>query len=232
MKLKIKRIDIPERVNPEQRLGRHVVHDERSWLYPAAMAGRLHSVDHRRHYKPLNQGDLGMCTGMMAIELLMTEPFWMSGRKLDLDNARSIYSAATRLDDVLGVYPPEDTGSSGLAVMKVCKKRRLIRGYRHAFGFKEALRALVLAPVGVGINWYEGFDEPRRNGECNLGGSSRGGHELIADGIDLERQRVWCTQSWGNWGTQEGRFFWTFDTFEQLLEEDGDVITAVPVQHR
>ncbi len=230
---RIHRTDLEEFWVEGRRLGRHVVHDDRSWLYPAAMAAELHSVEHRRHYRPFAQGDIGMCTGVTAVEMLMTEPFWKKDRRLDLTDARSIYSAATRLDDILGVYPPEDVGSSGLAVMKVCKKRRLIREYRHAFGFKEALRALVLAPIGVGINWYEGFDKPRRNGECRLAGDVRGGHEIIIDGLDLERRRVWGTQSWGpNWGPEKGRFFFTFKTFEELLDEDGDVITAVPPSTR
>jgi hypothetical protein len=220
------RIDIPERTVDGRRLGRQVAHDDRSWLYPAAMAAQLRSVEHRRHYKPFNQGDLGMCTGISAVEMLMTEPFWKRGRTLDLKAARSIYAAATKVDDVRGVFPPDDVGSSGLAVMKVCKRRRYIKEYRHTFGLDQALRALVLAPVIVGVNWYEGFDKPSRSGECKLGGGVRGGHQVVIDAIDVERKRVWGTQSWGpDWG-EAGRFFWKFATFEQLLDEDGDVTTA------
>lgn len=223
------REEIPELVVEGRRLGRHILHDDRSWLYPAAMSSALRSVQHRRHYKPFHQGDIGMCTGVMAIEMLMTEPFWRPGTRLDLDHARSIYSAASKLDRVRGVFPPDDVGSTGLAVMKVCKRRRLVSEYRHAFGLKQTLRALVIAPVGLGITWWEGFDKPRRNGECRIGGEVRGGHEIIADGIDVDRKRVWCMQSWGpDWGTEGGRFFFTFDTLEALLDDDGDVITATP----
>lgn len=225
--LMLHRLEIPERIDETRRLGRHVFHDDRSWLFPAPMAADLRTVQHRRHYTTFNQGDIGMCTGVTAVEMLMTAPFWVRGSRFGLDNARSIYSAASRIDRVRGVFPPDDVGSSGLAVMKVLKRRRLISEYRHAFGLRQALRALVLAPVGLGINWYEGFDKPRRNGECRLGGDVRGGHEIIADGLDVERKRVWCTQSWGtDWGPEGGRCFFTFDTLEQLLDEDGDVITA------
>jgi hypothetical protein len=144
----------------------------------------------------------------------------------------SIYSAASKVDDIRGVYPPQDVGSSGLAVMKVCKKRRYIKEYRHAFGFEETLRALVLAPVIAGINWYEGFDTPSRSGECKMRGNVRGGHEIVVDAIDVERKRVWASQSWGpEWGI-DGRFYFSFATFEALLHEDGDVTTAVPTARR
>lgn len=227
---KIQKVALPETLLSGRRLGRHVVHDDRSWLYPAAMAADLRTVMHRTHYKPFHQGDIGMCTGVSAVEMLMTEPFWRKDRVLDLDNAQSIYAAASKVDGIRGVFPPDDVGSSGLAVMKICKKRRYIREYRHTFGFDQALRALVLRPVIAGVNWYEGFDKPSRSGECKLGGDVRGGHEVVLDGIDVERKRVWGHQSWGSeWG-ENGRFFWSFTTFEQLLHEEGDVTTAVPVQ--
>jgi hypothetical protein len=229
-KSSLQEIDLPETFLDGRRLGRHVAHDDRSWLYPAAMSAELRSIQHRRHYRTFNQGDIGMCTGVSAVELLMTEPFWRRDRPLDLDNARSIYAAASKIDDIRGVFPPDDVGSSGLAVMKVCKKRHYIREYRHAFGIEQALRALVLAPTVVGVNWYEGFDKPSRSGECKLAGGVRGGHEVVLDGIDIERKRVWGRQSWGSQWGDDGRFFWSFATYEQLLNENGDVTTAVPVR--
>jgi hypothetical protein len=222
------KIHIPENPVSGRRLGRHVMHDDRSWKYPAPMAAQLKSVQHKRHYEPFQQGEVGMCTGVSAIELMMTGPFWKRGRTFDLKDAKSIYIAATKIDDIRGVFPPNDTGSTGLAVMKVCKKRRYIKEYRHTFGLQQALHALALTPVIVGVNWYEGFDKPGRTGECKLSGAVRGGHEVILDGIDVERKRVWGTQSWGaEWG-ENGRFFWKWSTFEQLLHEEGDVTTAVP----
>jgi hypothetical protein len=224
---KIHYVDFVEARVDARRLGRQVEHDDRSWQYPAPMAAALCSVEHKRHYKPFNQGDIGMCTGVSAVEMLMTAPFWKRGRALDLDNARSIYAAASKVDGIRGVFPPDDVGSSGLAVMKVCKKRRYIKEYRHAFGFDQTLRALMLAPVIAGINWYEGFDKPSRSGECKLAGSMRGGHEIVLDAVDVERKRVWGSQSWGpDWG-EGGRFFFSFATLEQLLHEDGDITTAI-----
>ena len=90
------------------------------------------------------------------------------------------------------------------------------------------MRALTLSPVCFGVGWYEGSDGPSKDGECSIKGSVRGGHEIVADGIDVEKRRVWLTQSWGpTWGgLGNGRFYWSFDTVAQLLSEAGDVVTA------
>ena len=221
---------IPECRHSGFRLGRHIEHDERSRSFPADGAAALKSAQHVRFGPPLDQGDLGSCTGNAAVGMLMTDPFYRSKRILHEKDAVAVYEAATKLDDVDGAYPPDDTGSTGLAAMKACKAKGWITAYAHAFGLDHALRALVLAPVCFGVNWYEGFDTPRSDGECRLAGSVRGGHEIVADGIDVDNKRVWLTQSWGaHWGgLGNGRFYWSFNTVERLLAEDGDVVTAKP----
>jgi hypothetical protein len=208
------------------RLGRHVAHDARSWLYPAPMAAAIKTVQHQRHCPPFDQGDLGSCTGNAIAGLLMTEPFWEAGRVMREADAVNIYSAATRVDRVRGVYPPDDTGSSGLAVAKAARNMKLISGYRHAFGLNAALHALTLAPVIVGIEWLEGFDHPRFDGRLVLTGNVRGGHEVVLDGVDAESHRVWGTNSWGDWGPLHGRFWWSWDDFGALLDRQGDVTTV------
>jgi hypothetical protein len=57
--------------------------------------------------------------------------------------------------------------------------------------------------------------------------SVEGGHEIVADELDVERRRIGFTNSWGvNWG-QDGRFYIGFDDFQTLLANHGDV--TVPV---
>lgn len=128
-------------------------------------------------------------------------------------------------------YPAYDPGGSGLAVCKAAVELGWIRSYTHAFGLQHALQALVLRPVITGVNWYSSFDTPDVNGVVSVAPGSvvRGGHELVADGIDAANQLVWLWQSWGAWGLNgTGRFAWSFATWERLLSEQGDVTVPLP----
>src|SRR5207244_7466725 len=140
-----------------RRLGRHVVHDPRSWNYPAPMAAAIVTVRHKRLVPIFDQGDLGSCTGNAAVGCISTKPFTHKGNEKE---AIDIYEAATHLDRIKGVYPPDDTGSSGLAVMKALRNKQLITSYAHSFGLDHTLRALVLRPGITGLAWRAGCDEP------------------------------------------------------------------------
>lgn len=211
---------------PGMRLGRHVRHDPRSRDYPAAEAPVLVNALHQRHCAPFDQGDLGSCTGNAAAGLLMTEPFYSAGRDLDEGDAVELYGRATRLDRYRGVYPPTDTGSSGLAVMKAARQEGYLAGYAHAFGLQHALAALVLSPVITGVPWYEGFDKPDATGLVEIRGDVRGGHEFEVIGIDVDARTVRCVNSWSaEWG-DGGYFVMTWDAWDRLLHEQGDVTTG------
>jgi len=160
---------------------------------------------------------------------LMTEPFFKSGRILTEKDAVDLYSTATHYDGVVGVYPPDDTGSSGLAVGKAAKKHGWIKSYHHAFGLNQTLAALVASPVIIGIAWYEGFDKPQgHDAELVIGGAPRGGHEIELLAVDLGKKQVRMCNSWGTGWGDHGYAVLSFATLERLLNEDGDVV--VPVQ--
>lgn len=219
---------LDESVVEGRRLGRHVRHDPRSRDYPAAQAPGIVSVRHKRHCPPFDQGHLGSCTGNAEAGLLMTEPFYRPGRVLTEADAVKLYSRATQLDNFAGEYPPKDTGSSGLAVMKAARGQGYVHAYSHAFGLQQALLALVLTPVITGVPWYEGFDHPDGHGRVAISGSVRGGHEFEVLGIDVQNKTVRACNSWGEKYGQHGYFEFTWDTWAQLLAEQGDVTTAVP----
>ena len=213
-------------ISETHRLGRHVEHDKRSKNFAAERAPALKSAKYQRHCAPYDQGHLGSCTGNAMAGLLMTAPFWTSGRNLTEADAVRLYSEATHLDGVRGAYPPDDTGSSGLAVAKAARREGFITAYHHAFGLDHVLSTLSLKPGILGINWYTSFDTPQANGECPLtsGAEIRGGHEVEMFGIDIDQKRVWCYQSWGPiWGgLKDGTFWFSFDTLARLLSEQGD----------
>jgi hypothetical protein len=214
-------------------LGRHIEHDPQSRQYPAI--GHLipnkqpiATVLHKRHALPYSQLNLGSCTGNAVAGLLMTDPYCMAGRNLMVKDAIRLYEKATQLDHIPGRYPPDDTGSSGLAAMKAAKSFGYISGFRHTFGLDAALRAISVLPVITGVNWYEGFDHPDIHGLVRVSGSVRGGHEFEIVGLDTETKRIRACNSWGaEWG--DGGFFeFSWEDFDRLLNEHGDVTVAVP----
>jgi hypothetical protein len=174
----------------------------------------------------LNQGGTNACSGFAMVGLLMTKPFFTRGRRLTHEDALSIYSRATHLDRFRGVHPPDDPGSSGLAVMKAAKEVGYINAYGHAFSLKHALEALVVAPVVTGVYWYNSFDKPR-HGTISKSGPRGGAHEFVVVGIDIPSKTVRACNSWGpHWG-DHGFFELSWDLWGQLLEMQGDVTTAI-----
>jgi len=211
----------------KRRLGRHVEHDPRSWNYPAPRARELKSVLHRRRGRIFTQPyDTGACTGFAAAGLLMTEPFYRLDRELTDIDALVLYAHATHLDAYAGAYPPDDTGSSGLAVMKAARAAGYVQSFGHAFGLQHALYALMLAPVITGVNWYPSFDHPR-HGVVHKAGHPRGGHEFLVVGMNVEDEMIRACNSWGpDWG-DHGYFEFSFRVWDELLALNGDVTTVL-----
>lgn len=220
-------------------LGRVKEHDPRSraFAFPAGDVSTLRSVTWARHAPVFDQGNLGSCTGNACAGALATGPLYDTLQYLSslppLDEAFAVklYSTATQLDDIAGAYPPDDTGSSGLAVAKAAQQAGYLSGYQHAFDFNAALTALAAGPVIVGVNWYSSFDTPTAAGELAIAADAtvRGGHEFVLDTLDVEHLKVWMTNSWGtSWG-QSGRAWLSFYTLKRLLSEEGDCTILTPV---
>lgn len=217
-------------------LGRHIEHDPRSRTFPflstPVAAPPLRTVRWRRYGGVFDQGDLGSCTGNAGCGAMNTLPLHHAGEHLYREaDAIELYSEATRLDPYDGEYPPDDTGSSGLAIAKALRARGLITEYRHAFSIDEAVSALMSGPVITGVSWYEGFDHPDVRGRVAIAGQVRGGHEFLAHGYELRPDPldslVHCDNSWGNsWGVR-GHFTMTARTWGELLDEQGDVTILV-----
>jgi len=220
---------IAETVVPGKRLGRHVHHDPRSRLYPAPTAGTLVSVMHQTVGLPLDQGDVGSCTANALIGVLNSAPNDQPTPHPRTEaDAQALYHEETVEEG--SPWPPNDPGGTGIAVCKAAEKLGLgITSYTHTFNLQDALAALVLRPVIIGINWYTSFDTPGPDGMVSIGKGAtvRGGHEVLVYGLDVDKRVVYCMNSWGpGWGFG-GTFLMSWDTLGQLLAEQGDV--TVPI---
>jgi hypothetical protein len=224
------------------RLGRHVEHDDRSKAYALSedLLGDYTSATHTVNAPVLNQGDKGACTGFGTEACVSADPFYAAipvsvparpTANVDTDNAQglALYGAATKLDNIKGSYPPDDTGSTGIAAAKAAQKVGLIAGYQHALSLDAALMGVGKLPGITGVNWYEGFDTPDSKGRVKVSGSVRGGHEFCVYGIDAVKKLVWARNSWGSgWGLN-GCFSFSFDDWGRLLDEQGDATFFVPL---
>lgn len=223
-----------ERSHPaDPRLGRRVEHDSESRRYTYPTAGiTISAVRHQRHIPVWNQ-TIGSCTGNAALGCLGTGPLYETVQNqprfpFTEDGAVEVYSAATRIDNVPGEYPPDDTGSSGLAAAKVLKQAGLIAGYQHTFTLNDALKALQAVPLICGTSWLDGMNTPTSDGLAHVTGRELGGHEYVIDEYDPVRGWLGFQNSWSaGWGVN-GRFYLEAEDFADLLRADGDVTVFVP----
>lgn len=229
----------PETMVEGKRLGSHFHKDSRSLDHPVAelIQGyqtdptKLTSKQWHRHVAPFDQGNVGSCTGNACAGMLATDPLWEhkgpDGHVMYYSESRlclPLYEEATRIDGLGDPYPPNDRGSSTLGVLKAAKALGHISSYKWAFGLVDALNTLALqSAIITGVLWYEGFDAPTPDGELIIGGNVRGGHELVLDRIDVSRRRVYGHNSWGKSWDDHGKFWWSWDTFEVLLHDQGEV---------
>src|SRR5258707_7945322 len=202
----------PEQAGGVMRVGRHLWHDPRSRQYPYEPPSRLTtlaSVMHERHAPILDQGETSSCTGNAMDGDLATSPVWeaLPPPALVLDEAEALrlYSAAEVIDGD-GPYPPNDNGSYGLSVAKAAKNAGLISGYTHCFSPASMLAALQAGPAIVGMNWYQGFDQPGAGGLVRISGAGRRRHAGPARRRGLAAGLIEVDNSLGTGPGDRGRF--------------------------
>lgn len=185
----------------------------------------------------LDQFYLGACTGFSATYLLNTavnsemRPA-VGGRRPYLREPFAIntYSIATSNDPWPGAYPPEDTGSSGLAAMKALQIQGRIDSYWWAFTFDELVHGAMYGPLSVGSWWRGDMMDVDTEGYIHYSGDYYGGHQWTVLGVNMRGRYFTGINSWGAWGMRNragaktGRFRISFDDMRALMAEDGDVV--------
>lgn len=206
--------------------GRHVEHDPASRTFALADHADVPTGDIVWcRWSPILTQRIGSCTGNAMAGLLACEPFCHTrdaAARFDETFAESLYSDATHLDNVPGVYPPDDTGSTGLAVCKAARRRHLISTYGWAFSTRGLLHALQRGPVLLGMAWHEEMNDPDQYGVVRPGGRILGGHEVLCRGV--RSGNLVCDNSWGAaWGPIGGSFLIPVAAWDVLLHEQADV---------
>lgn len=240
-------------------LGRTLEHDPASWNYRhpvGAVTGR--NVSHTLNGPHLDQADVGSCEGNTAAEFLNTAKAlrnrWAFNRHdsligtkrslfLDEVDAVRLYSAATRLDNdqIPGVYPPSDTGTSGVGIAKALQQAGGLTQYNWTFSWPSFLAALERQPIMLGTSWYDSMFDYDHNGYVYAPSSTdnpSGGHAYLAFVLDYTHSRVGCTNHWvvddvgTPWGKRigghDGSFWISFSLLQRLLiNEQGDSLVPV-----
>jgi hypothetical protein len=234
------------RFNPaDPRLGRHVRHDSRSLEYAHGVLPRsaIKTVHWTRRTGPFDQGQIGSCTFNAGAGALVTdskqrpgvtqvtvEPdsygiFIAGSYTVDEPFIVEGYSLTTRGDSYPGAYPPDDTGSDGLGVMKAMQALGLVDTYTHAFVIPAVQSALQSGPVMWGTTWLDSMYDTDSSGYLVVDRQSgvAGGHEMVLTGYEVGTDVYEGWNSWGPGFGLGGRFLITGRNLTWLLNQDGDI---------
>lgn len=222
------------------RLGRHQVHDA---LLPERDVRQLHVLDrflpiksvvHEELEPVFDQGNLGSCTANAALGCLVTKPFAKAGVTYAEPDAVELYKLETKLDDsqIPGEYPPNDTGSTGPWSMMALEQQGKIRSYHHTRSLHSALRLLNHGPISIGVTWYNSmFNAVDKDGVKMIvvdeHSEVAGGHQVCVVGNSVEHQRVLIRNSWGTGWGDNGHAWLSWNDFDLLLDEGGDVVQPI-----
>jgi len=210
------------------KYGRLREFDERSRKFPMlAIEKPIRSYTWRVN-KLLNQGDDGSCVAAAIAHDLIARPSEVE--KMTMIYAlREIYWEAQKIDPWPGgAYPsarPFYEGTSVLAGVKIAHKLGWFDEYRWAFTFNDLLNGIGHnGPAVLGVNWWSGMVRPNKDGFIFPQGQVKGGHAILANAINIKKEYVTLTNSWGpHWG-KNGTCKIHFSDLEKLMEEHGEAV--------
>lgn len=210
-------------------LGRNVQHDPRSRAFAMALpidraSWRTKSI---RIYDPLPNPNqvIGNCTGCQKAMAFNAYGQRKIGVVHNMDFANKVYSWASANDPWQGQWPPDDTGSSGLAAAQAAQALGVGGEYRWLFGGADEIVQAIMdgMTVGVGTWWYEGLFNRNESGRIEPTGQKVGGHQWTVRGYDKYRDWVLGRCWWG-----EYRDFWIKrEHLNDLVMDDGDANVQV-----
>lgn len=208
----------------DPRLGRFVRHDPASRGFPMRLTidkstWRDKSV---RIYDPTpnpNQchGECTFCAKCMEFNAVGNR---VKGKVLGMACAHEGYSLTTTLDPFQGQWPPDDTGSNGLAAAKAAQQMGLGGEYRWYFGGADEIVQAIQDGwvVDIGSWWHWDMFEPDEDGYIRATGGYAGGHQYVARAYWKSRDWVGLRCWWGSY-----RDVWIARAdLDSLMHDDGD----------
>jgi hypothetical protein len=119
-------------------------------------------------------------------------------------------------------------GTSVRAGAKVLEKRGHIAEYVWGFDLDTVRRHVLLrGPVVMGSDWYTGFMEPNAKGFVEASGAIEGGHAYLVNGYSKRLKAFRCLNSWGDWGSQHGRFWLPETVMAQLIQDGAEAASEI-----
>lgn len=215
---------------PDPRLGRRPQPDEQNKNFPIrAMLPRIAYQEPRSKLwacnKVLDQGQEGSCVGHGFAHELIAKPYPI--KSINHPRAVQIYKKAQTLDE----WPGENySGTSVLAGAKATQALfpGTIESYRWGFDINDAVATLGYhGPIVIGVNWYSGMFSPGVDGFIHVTGSIQGGHCLLLKGVDVQKNYFILHNSWGETWGKKGTAYISFDDFNRLINEGGDL--CIPI---
>lgn len=214
------------------RLGRIPFYDERSRNYAIreAVGDRKPRSYTWRCSKVLDQKNYGACVGFAWAHELIARPSEIT--HIDHEAAMNLYFLAQMRDPWPGGEYPDSSpivgGTSVLAGAKAAQAMGYIDGYKWGFGLEDAILGIGYeGPAVIGVHWREGMQNPDSNGFIHPTGSYRGGHALLAYGENVRTRTVYLHNSWSeDWG-DNGTCKVSFDDFEKMLMDQGEICFPV-----
>lgn len=173
---------------------------------------------------PLDQGNVGRCTGYSADECLSTKPFSLVSTSKRGDD---LYHWATVLDNFVGTWLPDDTGSDCESAARAAVKLGLIVGYDVAYTLADIKSRLTMGPGVFCSNWSTPQFTPDHCGLVHYDPARiEGGHARALVGLNVELKRVAERNTWGpKYGVRRhgatGYFQETWDDIQRELDDGG-----------
>jgi hypothetical protein len=173
-----------------------------------------------------DQGQTSMCTAYSSLTYRVDGPVRPpKGGPVPPRDPAAHYAAIQARDKAAGRDYGVDGGATSLAMAKELVALGWCGEYRWGKSLAELVAALVVEPVILGVDWLTNMFSPDSSGRIRARGQMEGGHEIVADGINLAARTVRLHNTWSrSWG-RGGFCTISFDDLQMLIEQrHGDVL--------